>query len=207
MDETVGAIRASLKEDGLDGNTILAFVSDHGCHFKTRNTEYKRSPHESSIHIPLVIEGPGFNRSLQISELVSHVDLAPTLLEAAGLRPPATMQGRSFLPLLDGHTEQWRNEVYFEMSEFMTGRALRTPQWTYAVAAPKRRDWKPVASSRQYFEYMMYDLAADPYQHVNMAGREEARQAAGELRERLLKRIYEASGAQPEILATEFPYS
>lgn len=207
MDETVGTIRSALKQNGLDGNTILAFVSDHACHFKTRNTEYKRSPHESSIHIPLVMEGPGFNRSLQIDELVSQVDLAPTLLECAGLRPSPSMQGRSFLPLLNGHRDGWRNEVYFEMSEFVTGRGLRTPQWTYAVSAPKRPGWRPVPSSDEYFEYLSYDLAADPFQHVNMAGRAEARQISAELRERLLKRIAEASGAHPAIQPSLFPYS
>ena len=138
MDETVGTIRQTLVETGLDKNTILAFVSDHGCHFKTRNSEYKRSPHDSSIHVPLMIEGPGFNRSMTIPEPVSHVDLAPTLLAAAGVGIPPSMQGHSFLPLLDRHTEGWRNEVYFEMTEFVTGRGLRTPQYTYAAAAPKQ---------------------------------------------------------------------
>src|SRR5579872_2676134 len=66
MDETVGTIRKTLVDTGLDSNTILVFLSDHSCHFKTRNNEYKRSPHESSIHIPLIVEGPGFNRSLRV---------------------------------------------------------------------------------------------------------------------------------------------
>ena len=125
MDETVGEIRNTLRETGLDKNTIVVFLSDHACHFKTRNTEYKRSPHDSSIHIPLVIAGPGFNRSMQISELVSQVDLMPTLLEAAGIAIPPSVQGHSLLPLLDRKTDHWRNEVYFEMSEFVTGRGLR----------------------------------------------------------------------------------
>ena len=60
----------------------MLFTSDHGCHFKTRNTEYKRSPHESSIHVPLIVAGPGFDRSLEVRELVSQVDVTPTLLEA-----------------------------------------------------------------------------------------------------------------------------
>src|SRR5271157_338256 len=95
MDETVGTIRQTLAETGLDRNTILMFTSDHSCHFKTRNNEYKRSPHEGSIHIPLIVEGPGFNRAMQVSELVSQVDYAPTLLDAAGLPVPQAMQGRS----------------------------------------------------------------------------------------------------------------
>ena len=206
MDETVGTVLASLKDNNLDQNTIVAFMSDHGCHFKTRNSEYKRSPHESSIHIPLVIQGPGFNRSLQIPELVSQVDVAPTLLEAAGLPVPGTMQGRSFLPLLDRRISGWRNEVFFEMSEFMTARGLRTPEWTYAVAMPKRRGWKPVPSSDEYVEYMMYDLAADPFQHVNLAGRTETRQIAETLRNRMLARMAEAGDKRPSIEPPFFPY-
>ena len=57
------------------------------------------------------------------------------------------------------------------MSEFVTGRGLRTPQYTYAAAAPKGPDWKPVPKADRYVEYAMYDHSADPYQQVNLAGR------------------------------------
>jgi arylsulfatase A-like enzyme len=207
MDEEVGAIRKTLAETGLDRNTILAFVSDHSCHFKTRNAEYKRSPHESSIHVPFVIEGPGFNRSLQIPELVSQVDLAPSLLAAAGVDVPPSMQGRSFLPLLDRRAlHDWRDEVYFEMSEYVTGRGLRTPQYTYAVAAPKRPGWHAVPKSDVYVEYMLYDLYADPFQHVNLAGRVPYTKVTEQLRARILQRMKEASGEQPTIEPSHFPY-
>lgn len=207
MDETVGTIRRTLVETGLDKNTIVAFVSDHGCHFKTRNTEYKRSPHESSIHVPLLIEGAGFNRSIAIPELVSHVDLAPSLLAAAGVPIPGSMQGHSVLPLLDRHTDGWRNEIYFEMSEFVTGRGLRTPQYTYAAAAPKHADWQPAPASDRYVEYMLYDNYADPHQHVNLAGRQPYAEISGQLRQRLIERIYEAGGARAAIEPAVFPYS
>lgn len=207
MDEEVGVIRKTLVDTGLDKNTIVMFVSDHGCHFKTRNAEYKRSPHESSIHIPLVVEGPGFNRSLEISEIVSQVDIAPTLLSASGIEVPSSMQGHNFLPLLDRHLEAWRNEAYFEMSEFVTGRGLRTPQYTYAVAAPKRPGWKAVPAGDIYSEYMLYDLYADPYQHVNLAGRAPYAAASEKLRERLLDRIFEAGGVRAKIEPSYFPYS
>lgn len=206
VDDSVGAIRRTLAETGLDRNTLLAFVSDHSNHFKTRNSEYKRSPHDASTHIPLIVEGPGFNRSMQIPELVSQVDLAPSLIEAAGFAVPGSMQGRSFLPLLDRRTEHWRNEVYFEMSEFVTGRGLRTPQYTYAVMAPKKRGWRSASAADGYVEYALYDNYADPFQHVNLAGRVPFRKVAEELRERLLKRIHEASGASPAIEPCWFPY-
>jgi arylsulfatase A-like enzyme len=207
MDDALGAIRKTLAETGLDRNTILVFLSDHGCHFKTRNSEYKRSPHEASIHVPLIVEGPGFNRSMQISEMVSHVDLAPSLLEAAGVPVPAVMQGRSFLPLVDRRTEGWPGEVYFELSEFVTGRGIRTPQYTYAAAAPKLPGWKAVPAADRYVEYILYDNFADPYQHVNLAGRVPYREVSDRLRERLRARIAQASGASPAIDPAWFPYS
>ena len=207
IDETVGTIRKTLAEAGLSRNTILMFVADHACHFKTRNPEYKRTPHESSIHIPLVMEGPGFNRSLVVPELVSQVDLAPSLLAAAGVPVPESMQGHSFLPLLDRHADGWWNEVYFEMSEFVTGRGLRTPQYTYAAMAPKRPGWKAVPKADQYVEYMMYDLYADPYQHTNLAGRVPYRESAEMLRARLSARITEASNVRASIEPCWFPYS
>jgi arylsulfatase A-like enzyme len=206
MDETVGTVRRILAENGLDRNTIVMFVSDHACHFKTRNAEYKRSPHESSIHVPWIIEGPGFNRGMEIHELVSQVDFAPTLLEAAGMAAPASMHGHSVLPLLDRKTDGWRNEVYFQMSEFVTGRGLRTPQYTYAAMAPKTASWKAVRGANEYIEYMAYDNFADPYQHTNLAGRTPYRETLDRLRTSLMARMRE-TGETAAITNCWFPYS
>lgn len=207
MDETVGTVRKTLADTGLADNTILMFLSDHSCHFKTRNAEYKRSPHESSIHVPLIVEGPGFNRGMQIPELVSQVDVMPTLLEAAGVPVPGSVQGRSLLPLLDRKTDGWPNEVFFQMSEYVTGRGLRTPQYTYAVMAPKQPGWKAVPSAERYVEYMLYDNYADPFQHVNLAGRTTHQKVAAELRQRMLERMREAGDAAATIEPCWFPYS
>ena len=207
VDETVGTLRRTLAETGLDRNTILVFMSDHGNHFKTRNTEYKRSPHESSIHVPVIAEGPGFNRAAQVRDLVSQVDLMPTLLDAAGVAAPASVQGHSAMPLLDNRGTAWRNEIYFEMAEFVTGRGLRTPQYTYAVMAPKERGWKPVARAGKYVEYVLYDNYADPFQLVNLSGRREYQKIAEELRARLLARMREAGDPPATIEPCWFPYS
>jgi len=209
IDESIGEIRKTLAQRGLEDDTIFAFVSDHGCHFRTRNEEYKRSPHESSIHVPLVIQGPGFDRSMRIEELTCQIDITPTLLSAAGLAVPATMQGRSFLPLLDRKVDDWRNEVYIQISESQCGRALRTPEWTYAVAAPDPAG-PHMPTSDRYREEQLYNLLADPHQLLNLAGRHDnpqlvhgygtpPQQAAAELRERLLARMAEAGEARAEI--------
>ena len=210
IDESVGTILGELRDLAIEDNTIVVFLSDHACHFRTRNNEYKRSPHESSIHIPLVIQGPGFNRSLSVPELTCQIDITPTLLQAAGLPIPATMQGRSFLPLLDRKVEGWPDEVYVQISESQTGRALRTPEWTYAVVDPGSGR-KSAAASEHYEEYQMYNLFDDPHQLLNLAGRQDnpqlthyqgalsMQEAAAHLRERLLARMVEAGEPRPEI--------
>lgn len=192
IDENVGRLRHELEKLKLSGDTILAFVSDHGCHFRTRNPEYKRSGHESSIHVPLVITGPGFDRRSTVNELISHVDIAPTLLDAVGIAAPPSMQGHSAMPLVKGEGTA-QEEVFIQISESMTGRALRTPQWTYVVATGEAKSRE---SAAQYSEYQLYDLHADPHQLVNLAGRRETREVSARLRERLRARIAEA-GEQP----------
>ncbi len=199
VDEAVGRILQTLSELGMEENTIVSLLSDHACHFRTRNSEYKRSPHESSVHIPLVAQGPGFNGSLVVPELVSQVDVAPTLLDAAGVPIPDTMQGKSAMPLLARRLEGWRNEVYIQISESMAGRALRTERWKYAVVSPQRIPRDQISASDRYVEYQMYDLFADPHELVNLAGRREYREVASELRERLKARIAESGEAKPEI--------
>jgi arylsulfatase A-like enzyme len=184
----------------LEDDTIVVFTSDHACHFRSRNAEYKRSPHESSIHIPLIVQGPGFNRAMEVNELVSQVDLAPTLLDAASIPVPRTMQGHSALPLLARKMEGLKNEVYIEISESLKGRALRTPQWTYAVAVPARQQF-----STQYNEYMLYDRFADPFQQVNLAGRMETREVSAHLRERPISRIVQAGDPKPVISPPYIP--
>jgi len=208
MDEIMGTLRKTLVETGLDKNTIVMFTSDHANHFRTRNAEYKRSPHDSSIHIPLVMEGPGFNRGgMQVNELVSQIDYAPTLLASCGVQAHESMQGHNFMPLLDRKTDGWRNEVYFEMSEFVTGRGLRTPEYTYAVSVPKAPGWRATGNAEKYVEYMLYDNQADPAQMVNLAGRAPYQQVTAGLRRRMMARMKEAGDPPATIEPSWFPYS
>ncbi|MDX1683471.1 MAG: sulfatase-like hydrolase/transferase, partial [Phycisphaeraceae bacterium] len=94
LDRAVGRIRDELETLGLAENTVIIYTSDHGCHFCTRNGEYKRSCHEASIRVPLIATGPGFTGGHAVEEMVSLIDLPPTLLAAAGAQVPDTFQGR-----------------------------------------------------------------------------------------------------------------
>ena len=128
IDECVGHLLKELEDQGVADNTLVVFTSDHGCHFRTRNSEYKRSCHESSTHVPMIIRGPGFTGGRVVPELVSLVDFVPTLLDVAGISAPSTIQGRSFAKLARGDNSDWSNEVFIQTREVQLGRILRTEQ-------------------------------------------------------------------------------
>ena len=200
IDASVGRVRKVLEEEGLSENTIFVFMSDHGCHFMTRNQEYKRSTHNSSLRVPLLIEGPGFERARQVQEIVGIIHIAPTLLDAAGVEVPASMKGRSILPLLrDAKARsEWPNRELIQISESMTGRAIRTKDWTYCIADSTGAADKP--TSTNYHEYQLYDQRNDPHELVNLAGRKEYRATADELGQQLKELMVQAGEAEPEIV-------
>ena len=120
------------------------------------------------------------------------------------------MQGRSAKPLLDRKTDSWLQEVYVQITESQVGRAVRTPEWTYAVVAHQCPQPRAGASDR-YEEYQLYNLADDPHQLLNLAGRKDNPKLVhyegdgplvditSHLRERLLARMVEAGEARPVI--------
>ncbi|HUR59024.1 MAG TPA: sulfatase-like hydrolase/transferase [Opitutaceae bacterium] len=202
LDEALGRITDALKSLGQLDNTILLFTSDHGCHFKTRNTEYKRSCHESSIRVPTMLHGPGFMHGGDRTELVSLIDLPPTLLDAAGVAVPSTMQGRSLMPRLREKDAAWPDDIFVQISEDQTGRALRTARWKYAVSVqgPDAARASDQPGWTSYHEEALFDLEADPHELVNLAGLASHESVAAELRTRLLNRMAQAGEPVPEII-------
>jgi arylsulfatase A-like enzyme len=208
LDEALGRIYDALKSTGQLERTILLFTSDHGCHFKTRNSEYKRSCHESSIRVPTMFHGPGFMAGGDRDELVSLIDLPPTLLDAAGLAVPREMQGRSLFPRIHGHAEKkprWPEDVFIQISEDQTARALRTTRWKYCVSVQgpdaARACVEPCWD--RYTEEALYDLETDPHELVNLISHPSHEDIAARLRARLLARMAAAGEPACEIIPAQ----
>jgi arylsulfatase A-like enzyme len=201
LDEAFGRLLDVLTSLSLADDTIVVFTSDHGNHFRTRNAEYKRSCHESSVHVPLAACGPGFNAGGRIERLVSLVDLAPTILDAAGIAIPPTMQGHSAMPLLRREETEWQDDVFIQISEAQVGRAIRTKRWKYSVSAPGL-DGNTVPDAAEYAEEFLYDLDADPYELTNLIGYDSHLEVASRMRARLLDRIRAVEGKTPDLPAT-----
>ena len=198
LDECLGRLERTLAESDQLKRTVIVFTTDHGCHFRTRNPEYKRSCHEASLRLPLAMAGPGLDGRLLIEELVSLIDLPPTLLDVAGIEIPGTFQGRSLLPLVDRSARDWPDEIFFQISEAEVGRGIRTRRWKYSVFAPDA-DPRADAGSDWYVERYLYDLRADPHEAVNLVGRGDSRAVADVLRARLIERMLAAGEPRPTI--------
>jgi uncharacterized sulfatase len=199
LDKNVGRIIAELESQGILEDTLIIYTSDHGSHFMTRNGEYKRACHESCIRVPMIIRGPGFKSGKTVEELVSLINLPPTVLVAGGEDVPETMRERPLQELISNETD-WQEEVFLQISESQTGRAIRTKRWKYSVRAPEKPGEKRSHCSNVYMEDFLYDLEADPYEMNNLVKDPVYAEVRAELAERLKARMAKAKEDIPEII-------
>ena len=198
LDRNLGRLRDELARLDLAGNTLVVYTSDHGSHFRTRNSEYKRSCHDGCIRIPMIACGPGFGGGKVVDELVSLIDVPPTLLGAGGVDAPPTMRGRALQGLVDGTATDWPEEVFLQISESQVGRAVRTRKWKYSVCAPDKQGGREPASDH-YVEDFLYDLRTDPHERNNRVRDPDLADVRAHLAEVLKRRMREAGEPVPRI--------
>ena len=158
----------------LRGNTEFIFHAEHGL-------ADKWYPHEESIRVPLIVRDPRLaarKRGGTNDDFTLNVDLAPTILAAAGIKAPATMQGRDFAPLyLAAPKPAWRTEFFYEHA------TIRNTNFIPSSEALVRKDWK-------YFYWpdfqteQLFDLRADPLEENDLAAVPAQAARLAELRRR-----------------------
>ena len=193
LDEALGRLIDALHSLDILEDTVILFTSDHACHFKTRNAEYeyKRSGHESSIRVPTMLYGGPFTGGGRLDQLVSLVDLPATLLDAAGIDPPPTFEGRSLLQLVRRDARAvaaWPDDMYVQISEDHWGRAIRTRRWKYIVREPEDKT-QHHGTSEVYCEAELYDLLHDPHELVNLIAFDSHTPVRAAMRQRLTHRL------------------
>lgn len=195
IDANLGRLVDQLDRRGQLDETLIVFASDHGSHFRTRNLEYKRSAHDASIRIPLVLAGPGFRGGERRSDLATNLDLLPTLVTVAGGTDP----GRDGRPLQSGAGAP--EDVLVQISESSIGRALRTHTHThtYAARAPTKQPFvghlRPAAD--RYVGTHLYDNTIDPHQRHNLINDPSSSALRHALAVRLAERIQQVEGSTP----------
>jgi N-acetylglucosamine-6-sulfatase len=154
VDEGVVRIVDALRAAGELENTLIVFTSDNGYFHGEHRVPYgKVMVYEPSIRVPLIMRGPGVPRGARRRQLVSNVDLAPTILDAAGAAPGREQDGRSLFGLLHDRGVEWGRELLLE-----------GPTGFDAVAFSALRNERYLYAEHDTGERELYDLARDPHQ-------------------------------------------
>lgn len=206
LDENLGRLVDRLKKEELYENTIIIYASDHGSHFKTRNTDshlngyddYKRTGHDAALHVPLIISGGPFRGGITVNELVSTESLPKTILAMAGVDVGDAMIGENLLDVVQKKDNNRIEQVFAQVSESRIGRVVRTPDYLYAVYAPGLNGGVS-GSADAYADDYLYDLKKDPWQLDNIVDSADYNDVKADLRTRLLDWIEKAEGYRPVI--------
>lgn len=191
LDESVGGVLDCLNETGLDKSTVVIYMGDNGFCLGEHGLIDKRQMYEESIRIPLLAYSPGYiPASSKVDHMVQNIDIAPTILHAAGLQKPGNMDGTSFLPLLEGKNIPWRKEIYYEyfwerpFPHTPTVFGIRTDQYKYMT-------YHGIWDLDEF-----YDLQMDPHEMHNLINEPEHLDLIKDLSKRVFDWLEQTDGLQ-----------
>jgi arylsulfatase A-like enzyme len=183
LDRSVGKIMHTLQELDLDKNTVIIFLSDHGYLWGEHGLGGKWLLYEESIRTPLIISGPGIpdtHQGKKLDHLALNIDVAPTILDMAGISIPDEMDGISLLPYLTWRQAPLRQDFFMEHvgivdveNPIPDSRGIRTGEWKYI---------RYVNVDPEVEE--MYHLKEDPLESRNLANDDNYLEIKDQLRER-----------------------
>jgi arylsulfatase A-like enzyme len=163
VDDNVGRLLDYLDKNGLADNTIVIYTSDQGFFLGDHDWFDKRFMYEESLRMPFLVRWPGKVKPGSVNDgMVLNVDFAPTLLDAAGQKVPADMQGRSFLPLLKGEKPaDWRTSMYYRYYHYPMHHRV---QPHYGVRTERHK----LIYFNKINQWELYDLQKDPHELKNV---------------------------------------
>ncbi|MBM3996348.1 MAG: sulfatase [Planctomycetes bacterium] len=165
MDREIGRILDELDRLGIADDTIILFTSDNGYFFGERGLADKWYLYEESVRVPMLVFDPSLpkeRRNRTVDAMTLNIDLAPTMLDYAGVAIPESMQGKSLRPWVRGESPKWRDDWFYEhhtaIKIIPESEGVRTNRWTYLRWMKDAS--KPVEE--------LYDLQTDPWQERNL---------------------------------------
>ena len=190
MDTQVGKVLKTLKDEGLEDNTIVIFTSDHGFHLDEHEFWMKVSLHEESVQVPMMIKVPG-KKPAVVNSFTELIDLYPTLADLAGLDYPKAIQGKSLKPLLESPNKKVR-DMAFSVSQGGKSFLIRTDKWAYI-------QYNEDASAGME----LFDMENDPKQFNNLADDPAYAKPLKEMQAKLAKKLAEVRKNDLGITYTE----
>jgi arylsulfatase A-like enzyme len=195
MDRQIGKLLDYLEAQGLMENTIVVYSSDQGFFLGENGWFDKRWMDEVSSRVPLVMQWPGHIQPGSTSDaLVQNIDFAPTLLDAAGVKPVKPMHGVSLLPLFEAQPEEWQRDLYYH---FYENPGFHGVARHYGVRTERYK----LVYYYQNDEWELFDLLEDPEDQVNLYGKPAYEAITKDLEKRLrtLRAQYKVPETDPEV--------
>lgn len=173
VDVVVGRIRSELEKLGLDKNTVIVFTGDNGFYLGEHGLAGKWYGHEESIRVPMFVYDPRNPHSGEVlDQMVLNIDIAPTILEWAGIEKPAQMQGESLSQIINNKNTDWRTEFFYEHYILKRGNVCIIPGSEGIVGS----DYKYIRYMKEPGKYIyeeMYDRKKDKLEINNLADNPE----------------------------------
>jgi N-acetylglucosamine-6-sulfatase len=163
-DDLVEAVVNKLQSVGALGNTYVVFTSDNGMHLgEHRISHGKGRPYEESVHMPLLVRGPGVPEGSTTDKLVLNTDFLPTFTDLAGTTTPRYVDGRSLRRVLTERATNWRTAILLEGREDGDHPGVLNQKNYYGIVR------RPRTRTTKYIEYKvgfreLYKLGTDPYE-------------------------------------------
>ena len=163
LDESIGRVIDYIDSEGLGESTVVIYMGDNGFLFGEHGLIDKRHFYEESVKVPFLMRCPELIKGgVVIDKMIQNIDVAPTILELAGVEKPARMQGMSILPLIKGEDVAWRDGIFYEYfwendyPQTPTMHGVRTDRYKYIR-------YHGIWDTNEF-----YDLKEDPYEMNNL---------------------------------------
>ena len=191
LDESVGAVLDWVEGSGLADRTLVVYLSDNGFSLGEHGLIDKRHAYEESIRIPMIAWGPGLvPEGGRIADMVRNIDVAPTILDLAGLEPTWTIDGRSVLPALRGEPMDSPGELLYE---YYWEHAFPHTPTTFALRGDR---YKYIYYHGVWDRQELYDLETDPDERHNLIDLPDYQEIRKQMHDRLWKKLEETGGMQ-----------
>jgi len=195
VDDSLGMILRYLEDTNELQSTVIIYMGDNGFQFGEHGLIDKRTAYEASVKIPLLVMCPGqFRGGSKVSQMVANIDIAPTILDLAGIEPPKHFDGKSFVPLLKGEQIPWRDELLYEY--YWERNYPHTPT-THAIQTDR---YKFIRYHGIWDLDELYDMQSDPDETRNLINSPAHQDVADDLRERLFELLRKTRGSSIPLL-------
>ncbi len=191
VDDSIGRVMEVLRQKNLLDSTLVIYMGDNGYAWGEHGMIDKRSAYEESMRIPMMMQCPDLIKAgTRLRQMVANIDIAPTILEVAGLEFPRAMDGRSVLGLLQGRTVPWREELLYEYYW----------EWNYpmtpTIHAIRGDRFKFIRPYGVWDVEELYDLENDPKELTNLVRAPQHEARVKDMRARLFKLLRETNGME-----------